>query len=299
MTSSTSSTCARSSGFSGQRRRAAVLGHPVSHSLSPVLHRAAYRALGLDDWSYDAADVDAGELADHVAGLDATWAGLSLTMPLKGPAFDVASWVSPLARATGAINTLVRRDDGWHGDNTDVHGLVVALREAGIEHLTELLVVGSGATARSAVEAAGRLGASRVTFMVRGSARPETVAQAGRAGLEVAQTPLGRWPPVVDVVVATVPPASTSTWAGTLTTGGRALLDVVYGGGPTPLMLAASRAGYAVVPGTEMLLHQAAEQVRSMTGHAPPVAAMRAALTTVLAESSSDGPPTPPVGEAR
>ncbi len=265
------------------RHRAGVLGHPVSHSLSPVLHRAAYRALGLVDWSYDATDVDAPDLVDHVAGLDVTWAGLSLTMPLKEPAFDVASEVSPLARATGAINTLVRRSEGWLGDNTDVHGLVVALREAGVEHLTEILVVGSGATARSVVAAARRLGATRVTFMVRGSARPETVAQAREAGLEVEQTPLGCWPGVVDVVVGTVPPAVTSSWADALPAGGRVLLDVVYGDGTTPLMVAAAQAGYAVVPGTEMLLHQGAEQVRLMTGQEPPVEAMREALTAALA----------------
>ncbi|WP_366521062.1 shikimate dehydrogenase [Lapillicoccus sp.] len=273
---------------SDSRRRAGVLGHPVSHSLSPGLHRAAYRALGLVDWSYDATDVDALELVAHVAGLDATWVGLSLTMPLKEVAFDVASAVSPLARATGAINTLVRRSDGWHGDNTDVHGLVVALQEAGVEQLTDLLVVGSGATARSAVAAGSRLGATRVTFMVRGAARPETVAQAREAGLEVAQTPLGRWPEVVEVVVGTIPPTATSTWADTLPEGGRALLDVVYGDGATPLVLAAGRAGYAVVPGTEMLLHQGAEQVRLMTRHEPPVDAMRAALAAELDSSVSD-----------
>ena len=269
--------------LSDPRRRAGVLGHPVSHSLSPVLHRAAYRALGLVDWSYEATDVDAPDLVRHVAGLDATWLGLSLTMPLKELAFDVASVVSPLARATGAINTLVRRAGGWHGDNTDVHGLVAALQEAGVVQVLSVLVVGSGATARSAVAAATRLGATRVTFMVRGTARSETVAQARAAGLEVTQTPLGCWPEVVDVVIGTVPPDATSTWADTLPAGGRALLDVVYGAGPTPLMVAGTQAGYAVVPGTEMLLHQGAEQVRLMTGQEPPVDAMRAAMTAELA----------------
>lgn len=267
----------------GSPCRAAVLGHPVSHSLSPVLHRAAYRALGLASWTYDRADVDAPHLVGHVAGLDSAWVGLSLTMPLKEAAFEVASVIGPLARTTGAINTLVRHDDGWHGDNTDVHGLVAALGEVGVEALTDLLVIGSGATARSAVAAAVVLGATRVTFMVHGTARSETVTQARAAGLEVAQTPLGRWPEVVDVVVATVPPAVTTPWADSLPKGGRALLDVVYGDGLTPLTPAAVTGGYAVVPGTQMLLHQAAEQVRLMTGQEPPVEAMRDALAAALA----------------
>ncbi|MEO9153163.1 MAG: shikimate dehydrogenase [Lapillicoccus sp.] len=272
------------------RHQAGVLGHPVAHSLSPVLHRAAYRALGLTGWSYDAIDVDAPGFVAHVAGLDRAWVGLSLTMPLKELGLRLAVEATSLAHESGAVNTLVRRADGWHGDNTDVHGLVVALREGGVQAVSDLLVVGSGATARSAVAAARRLGASRVTFMVRGAIRAETLAQAVAAGLEVAQTPWGEWPPVVDVVVGTVPPEATVGWADGLPRGGRVLIDVVYGGGSTPLMRAAASHGYAVVPGTVMLLHQAAEQVRLMTGQAPPVEAMRAALAQAIRPETARPP---------
>jgi len=262
--------------------RAGVLGSPIAHSLSPVLHRAAYGALGLHDWHYDAALVEAAGLAAHVAGLDATWRGLSLTMPLKEAAFEVASSVTELARNTGSINTLVRARDGWSADNTDVHGIIQALTEVGVGSVGSAVLIGSGATARSAVAALTRLGARRVTFMVRRAARAATVAQARRAGLRVEEVPLGEWPPGVELVLSTAPSAATAGLATTLPEGGRVLLDVVYAGGPTSLMTVARDKGYAVVPGTEMLLHQAGEQVRLMTGEAAPLAAMRRALLSAL-----------------
>ena len=124
-------------------RRAAVLGSPISHSLSPALHQAAYRALGLSDWSYGAHELQVAELPGFVSGLGPQWAGLSLTMPLKEAAFEVADEVSDLAREVGAINTLVRAPDGgWSGDNTDVYGVSQALREAGCAHVSSSLVLG-------------------------------------------------------------------------------------------------------------------------------------------------------------
>jgi len=266
----------------GVRHRAGVLGSPVAHSLSPVLHHAAYGALGLHDWRYDAAQVEAAGLAAHVAGLGATWRGLSLTMPLKEAAFEVSTSVSDLARDTGSINTLVRIRDGWSADNTDVHGIVAGLAGVGVGSVGSAVLIGSGATARSAVAALTRLGAQRVTFMVRGAARAATVAQARRAGLRVEEVPLGQWPAEVELVVSTAPPAATAELATRLPEGGRALLDVVYGEGTTRLVAAARDKGYAVVPGTEMLLHQAGEQVRLMTGEPAPLAAMRRALGAAL-----------------
>ena len=263
-------------------RRAGVLGSPIAHSLSPVLHRAAYDALGLTDWTYDAARVEADGLAAHLAGLGPSWVGLSLTMPLKEAGLALAAEASPLARATGAANTLLRRPDGsWSADNTDVHGLVAALREAGVGPVEELLVLGSGATARAAVAAAAALGAARVRFMVRGEARPSTVAQARAAGLEVATSGPGQWPAAVEVVVSTVPPAATAGWVEGLPATGVAVLDAVYGDGDTPLLAAARDRGWAAVPGTELLLHQGARQVELMCGRPAPLEAMRAALETV------------------
>ncbi|MDQ1483633.1 MAG: shikimate dehydrogenase, partial [Actinomycetota bacterium] len=152
-------------------RRAAVLGSPISHSLSPALHLAAYRALGLSHWSYAAHDVQAAALSGFVADLGSQWAGLSLTMPLKEAAFEVADEVSELAREVGAVNTLVRMgespDGGWRGDNTDVYGVSQALREAGCERVDSAVVLGSGATARAVVAALTSLGCAKVRFAVR------------------------------------------------------------------------------------------------------------------------------------
>lgn len=261
--------------------RAGVLGSPIGHSLSPLLHSAAYRALGLHDWEYTAVEVDEAHVVDHVRALDPTWRGLSLTMPLKELALQLASELSPTAALAGSVNTLVRRDERWYGDNTDVLGLERALIEAGIEVLRRVLVVGSGATARSALVALARLGAEHVDLMVRTVPRPAFVQLAGGLGLTTATHRMGEWPQVVDVVVSTVP----GLRALALPRGGRAVLDVVYGT-PSSLAGSAQRQGYAVVPGTAMLLHQAAEQVRLMTGKDPPVEAMRAALDAVLADRS-------------
>jgi shikimate dehydrogenase len=269
-------------------RRAAVLGSPISHSLSPALHRAAYRALGLSNWLYDAHELQESALSRFVADLGPEWAGLSLTMPLKEAAFEVADEVSDLARRTGAVNTLVRRPDGgWSGDNTDVYGVSQALRGAGCTRVASALVLGSGATARSVVAALAMLGCQRVTFAVRSSARPQTLDQARGAGLEVDVVGLGQ---VVDrvgdapLVVSTLPAdalgASTAT-AGLLPEGlrmqGQLLLDVVYAGWPTRLARTFEEAGASVVSGFEVLVHQAAEQVHLMTGLPAPVEAMRAA----------------------
>jgi len=269
-------------------RHAAVLGSPIGHSLSPALHLAAYRALGLSDWSYGAHEVQAPALRTFVAGLGPQWAGLSLTMPLKEVAFEVADTVSDLAREVGAINTLVRRPDGgWSGDNTDVYGVVQALREAGAAQVDSALVLGSGATARSVVAALATLGCAKVTFAVRSVARPETLEQTRRAGLAADVVGLGQLADVLGdtpVVISTLP---VDALKGMASPGGRLpaahlrsdhlLLDVVYTGWPTPLARSFQAAGATAVSGLEMLIHQAAEQVRLMTGQRPPLDTMRAA----------------------
>ena len=185
-----------------QVHRAAVLGSPIAHSLSPALHRAAYAALGLRDWTYTAQEVREDELAGFVGGLGPEWAGLSLTMPLKEAAFAVAGEVSPLARQVGAVNTLVRSAGGaWAAHNTDVDGMTRALQEGGaaaaLASSGHALVLGSGATARSAVASLASLGASAITFAVRSAARPETVAQAREAGLDARECGLGEVPAIL------------------------------------------------------------------------------------------------------
>lgn len=269
---------------------AAVLGSPIGHSLSPVLHRAAYDALGLTRWRYAAHEVDEEAFLPFVAGLDETWRGLSLTMPLKEVAFEVAADVSPMALATGAVNTLVRRATGeWDAHNTDVHGIVAAL--AGPAAAASATVLGSGATARSAIAALARLGVRHVRLAVRAEARPATLRMAADLGVEVEQVPLAHWAEATGtgddaaLVVSTLPTGAGSAAAEVLA--GRrlhgTLLEVVYADWPTPLARAAAAAGLDVVSGLDMLVHQAGEQVRLMTGRDAPLDAMFAAAHEAVA----------------
>lgn len=264
-----------------------MLGRPVAHSLSPVLHTAAYRAAGLEDWSYAAHDVGADELGAFVARLDGSWRGLSLTMPLKEVAFDVATTVTQTARVTGAVNTLVRRTDlGWDADNTDVHGIEAALAE--VSHDGSAVLLGGGATARSAIVALARLGVTRLLLATRGGARPETLRVAVDSGVVVEVVSLASWGDDHggngghggdQLVVSTLPPEGALVAAAALgdRPRGGTLMDVVYADWPTPLAQRAERVGMTVVSGLDMLVHQAAEQFRLFTGRTPPVQAMYAA----------------------
>jgi shikimate dehydrogenase len=253
--------------------RAAVLGSPIGHSLSPLLHRSAYAALGLD-WTYDAVEVAPDDLPAFLDGLDADWAGLSLTMPLKAAVLPLLDEVSPLARDVAAANTVLLRDGRRIGHNTDVDGLLAALAEAGITSVSRGAVLGGGATARSALAALARLGDRRPLLLAR-SEPTETLAAAARLGVE---PEVRRYAPGAlrdrDLVVSTLPPGAGDRLADEVACV-PALLDVVYD--PWPTAMAATCTGI-VVAGDRMLLHQAARQVELMTGRPAPLAAMDAAL---------------------
>jgi shikimate dehydrogenase len=261
-------------------RRAAVLGYPVAHSLSPALHTAAYAALGLTDWSYERIECREEELAPLVDGLGPAWVGLSLTMPLKRVALEVADEVSPLAAAVGAANTLLL-DGARRADNTDVAGIVGALRDGGITSPRSAVVLGAGGTARAALAALKELGLAEPTVLVREPARAGDLrAAAERLDVRpvVAGGLLDGPLPPTDVVISTLPagtadPVAVHPWRGR-----PVVLEAVYAGWPTPLARSAAAAGCTVVSGLAMLLHQAVEQVRLMTGLQPPVDVMRVAL---------------------
>ena len=267
--------------------RAGVLGSPISHSLSPTLHRAGYAAAGLDEWSYTAHEVDEGGLAPFVGGLDESWRGLSLTMPLKVAAFDVAESVTDTARAARAINTLVRTPTGWAADNTDVHGITAALRDAGVTSIDRATIVGSGATARSALLALSALGAAHVTIAARTPARAEALRDVADIRLDI--VPLAEWSNTgARAIVSTLPGGDANAAAAAFAGGdlaGVALLDVVYADWPTPLAREARSHGAIVVSGVEMLIHQAARQFELFTGESAPVAAMQTAGRTALGHS--------------
>lgn len=262
---------------------AAVLGSPISHSLSPVLHEAGYVAAGLTEWHYERHEVTATGLAGFVAGLGPHWRGLSLTMPLKDVAFDIATTVSPIAGQARAINTLVRRDDGaWDATNTDVAGLVEALRH--VDHGGRGRILGSGATARSAVLALHALGVTQVDVAARNAVTAsDIVGLAAELGLATRVMALDDWArDPVRLVISTLPPAGSVAAGGALgeagaTFLGMTLLDVVYADWPTPLARAVVAAGGAVISGLDMLVHQAAAQFTLFTGVPAPVPAMMAA----------------------
>jgi shikimate dehydrogenase len=269
-------------------RRAAVLGSPVAHSLSPVLHRAAHEALGLRGWRYDAVECAEAGLAGLVGGLDETWAGLSLTMPLKKAVLPLLTGVSALAAEVGGANTVIFRDGGRHGENTDVHGIAEALREAGVRAPGDATILGGGATASSALAALRELGLDKATVVVRDLGRAgDVLGAAGRLGVAVALRTFDRLVPDTGLVISTLPSGAADAFAARLA-GVPAVLDVVYAPWPTPLALAVRGAGGTVVGGFPMLLHQAARQVELMTGVAgAPVEAMRSAGEAELRRRSA------------
>jgi shikimate dehydrogenase len=236
-----------------------------------VLHRAAYAELGLD-WSYEAVEVTAPQLPAFLDSLDDSWAGLSLTMPLKEAVRPLLRSASGLVGQVAAANTVLL--PARHGENTDVGGMLAALAHAGVTSVSRGVVLGGGATARSALAALAALGCREPALVVR-SAADDALAAAARLG--VAPVVWG-WDPEVlrgcDLLVSTVPAGAADHFA-PYVRDVPALLDVIYD--PWPTRLAAACRGI-VVAGAEMLLHQAAGQVRLMTGFEPPVEAMRAAL---------------------
>ncbi|MFJ9424224.1 shikimate dehydrogenase [Streptomyces sp. NPDC101249] len=263
-------------------RRAAVLGSPIAHSLSPVLHRAAYDELGLTGWSYDRFDVDEAALPGFVDGLGPEWAGLSLTMPLKRAVIPFLDAVSDTAASVEAVNTVVLTDDGRRlGDNTDIPGMVAALGERGIEQVDSAAVLGAGATASSALAALARICTGEVVAYVRSADRAAEMRQWGeRLGIEVRTAD---WADAADalrapLVVATTPAGTTDALAAAVPERPATLFDVLYEPWPTALAARWSAYGGAVVGGLDLLVHQAVLQVEQMTGRAPaPVEVMRKA----------------------
>jgi shikimate dehydrogenase len=271
--------------------KAAVLGKPIAHSLSPALHRAAYQALGLTDWTYDLVECDEAGLADYVIARGPEWAGLSLTMPLKRTVLPLLDHVDQLAAATGGANTVVFRPEGRYGYNTDVQGIVDALTEAGCPVPGSVTILGAGATACSALAAAGELGVPGAEVVLRDPSRADgLLATAARLGLLVR---LRSWEdlsgddaPTPDLLISTAPAGAADAHAERMrltAQAPRSVLDVVYHPWPTPLAEAAAAAGSSVVSGYAMLLHQAAAQVELMTGKPAPLEAMREAGEAELA----------------
>ena len=264
--------------------RCAVLGDPVEHSLSPVLHGAGYAAAGLD-WEYGAVRVPAGSLPQFLDGLDGGWRGLSLTMPLKREVLALADTLTDRARLAGAANTLVLDAGGWHGDNTDLPGAVAAVRERYDGPVTAATVVGAGATAASTGLALVELGARRVTLLARSAARAAEAAEAVAAHPARPDVRVGSLADDAvsgEVVVSTVPAAAQDAGLVARCADVPVVFEVLYDPWPTPLA-ASVGPDRVLVGGLDLLVHQAALQFELFTGQAAPLTAMRAAGEAALA----------------
>ncbi|MFF7238606.1 shikimate dehydrogenase [Streptomyces collinus] len=269
-------------------RRAAVLGSPIAHSLSPVLHRAAYDALGLTEWSYDRFEIDEAALPGFLDGLGPEWAGLSLTMPLKRAVIPLVDEISETAASVDAVNTVVFEEDGRRvGDNTDIPGMVAALREHGIEEVGSAAILGAGATASSALAALARVCTGEVVAYVRSEARAAEMHRWGErldVDLRTADWADAHRALSAPLVIATTPAGTTDALAAAVPERPATLFDVLYEPWPTELAARWSMFGGAVVSGLDLLVHQAVLQVERMTGHSPaPLDAMRQAGEKALA----------------
>ncbi len=246
--------------------RLAVLGAPINHSLSPAIHLAAYEALKLD-WTYVAAEVAAGGLSTWVSTLDDEWRGLSLTMPLKREVMPMLAARHPLVDVVGAANTVLMGQNGLVGFNTDVFGIVAALRAAGVALVGHTHMFGSGATAASALVALAQLGARKVTVEARSVVNASPLVGLGQSlEIEVLVIPLVSESCVaadVDLVVSTMPGGAVVAPRVDTAVRERAILfDVAYSPWPSNLAREWLAVGGRVVSGLEMLLHQAVGQVR-------------------------------------
>ena len=273
--------------------KAAVLGSPVGHSLSPVLHRAAYTGLGLTGWSYQAIECAEAGLPALLSGCGAEWAGLSLTMPLKRAVLPLLDRIEPLAAEVGGANTVTFAGGRRHGHNTDVPGMIAALAGAGVAGADgsaagQALILGGGATACSALASLRGLGAAGATVAVRDPARAaDVLAAADRLGMRVRLAAFGEdqdrgW----RLLISTVPAGAADIYAERILRAAAAplaVLDVVYHPWPTRLAAAAEQAGVITVSGFELLVQQAGPQVELMTGKPAPLAAMREAGLAELA----------------
>ena len=274
----------------GDHRRAAVLGSPIGHSRSPAVHLAAYRALGLDGWTYDRIECTADRLPGIVSDAVPEFVGFSVTMPNKLAALEFATERTERATLVGSANTLVRIDGGWRADCTDIDGMTGALTELGVDTdiaaggAPQAVVIGAGGTALPTVMALAEVGVATISIVARDAGRAAAVLElCERLDLDGgfvsfdAGAELERRCRDASVVVSTVPAPAAETIAPAIAQA-RRVVDVIYDPWPTPLAQTVSAAGGTVVGGLVMLLNQAFRQVELFTGLPAPREAMTKAL---------------------
>lgn len=274
--------------------RCAVVGSPIRHSLSPAMHRAAYAELGLD-WSYTAVELPPEELEGFLDGLDASWRGLSLTMPLKRTVVPLLEWLDAHARRSGAVNTLLLGEERRLGFNTDVPGAVAAMAERLSRPVRSAVVLGGGATATSVLIALADRGCTSARLLVRDPARAETTVATVAALANAPELEVGLLPEIealsADMVVSTIPGRAQTSEVLAACAAVPAVFEVVYDPWPTPLARAAHDSGRDLVSGLDLLAHQAALQVQVMTGQSVQVDLLRDAGREELARRAVENGP--------
>jgi shikimate dehydrogenase len=268
-----------------EARRCAVVGSPISHSLSPVLHRAAYEHLGLD-WTYEAIELTEDELEPYVTGRDAALRGLSVTMPLKREALKLADRADEWAQTVGAANTLVFEPDGTiEAANTDVSGMAVAIVESSVPPAPRVCLWGGGATAASALLAIATLQIKRVHVHARDASRARAalggVAAARGLRVDILPWQVDQRCAESGLVISTAPAGAADSVADELAKAAsstRLLFDVIYDPWPTALAAAWESSGGAVASGLDLLVWQAVGQIRLMTGRDVPADVLFAAV---------------------
>lgn len=270
--------------------RCAVLGSPISHSLSPVIHRTAYQLLGLEGWHYEAFDVDEDGLGDFISSRGPEWVGLSCTMPLKRRLLDFGE-ASFRARALQSGNTLVFNHEGGPSfiDNTDVAGILHPIHRAGFETAASAIIVGAGATARSALLALAELGVRDVLVVARDQQRAHNSLDPVASHLGMFIDVRGWGVPLTarrDVLISVLPMPLDADLAAGLLPLARMFFDVNYGDGPSPFAVPAAEAGKPFIDGVEMLVTQAIGQLQLFTGQTCPLEPLQDAVHAELVRRS-------------
>lgn len=239
-------------------RTFAVLGDPIDHSMSPAIHLAAYKVLGLD-WGYEKIQVHSGGLNEFVAHQGAHFQGFSVTMPLKAEAAALGANVDPLVQNLGIANTLIRTDSSFSAFNTDVFGITKALEDCWVTNPERVAILGAGATARSAILALHlNAPSSRVSVYVKSSTNTSSIAAlANTLDLNISVQSLSEFSDSQDLTINTIPGQHSITSSDKQSGW---LLDVNYSSPAKSLneLFISSK----VVSGKEMLLWQAIAQIR-------------------------------------
>lgn len=268
-----------------ETRLAAVIGFPVRHSLSPAMHNAAFRELGLD-WIYVACEVAPGAVEGAFGGVRALgFGGLSVTIPHKAAALEAVDEVTDAARSVGAVNTVVPTADGrLRGDNTDGAGFLASLSEEGFDPTGRVCaVLGAGGAARAVVHALAGAGAAEIIVVNRTPARAEsTAALAGATGRVGAAADVARAELVVNATPLGLAGSPGLPLDPELLGESQLVVDLVPNPAVTPLMRAARERGAGVAGGLGMLVHQGALAFELWTGRPAPVGVMRAAAVRAL-----------------